>query len=478
MADKTIGELPAISSLDASSLFVAEQSGQAVKVSGKQLTDFSNVETTAQVEQAKASAQEAKTAQAAAEAAILRGPVIQNGTWWVYNQTEGAYQDTGIKATGPQGIPGPTSSVNGISPDASGNITLGAANILRSDGVTNVEAALTGMSSVLSSKPNPNLLDNWYFGNPVDQLGGYVVPPDMPYYNESETELVEAGTTDKYYTAKNGVNNNVFRITIEGTNYMVPKTYGVRGYIGTLYGLDMWRLNGNNVAIITDGNVKLVQVNNNYVADQPLEYIVDGVYTLSILFDDNTLKYITLEIVNGTSSTGTSLYGGWAFRIQNKLARITHVGSVTYEIAVKAVKLELGSQQTLAHQDADGNWVLNEIPDYGEQLARCQGYQWVPEKTNNPDFLPRGVGTYVNADDHRISFDVLLFPTTMRATPRITNVRIWDVTNWPYVEVAPENPNPPACASKDGVYQLLLGKTQGIVTGHKYAVWFVADANL
>lgn len=41
---------------------------------------------------------------------------------------------------------------------------------------------------------------------------------------------------------------------------------------------------------------------------------------------------------------------------------------------VKAVKLELGSQQTLAHQDADGNWVLNEIPDYGEQLRRCQRY--------------------------------------------------------------------------------------------------------
>ena len=39
-----------------------------------------------------------------------------------------------------------------------------------------------------------------------------------------------------------------------------------------------------------------------------------------------------------------------------------------------AAKLELGSQQTLAHQDADGNWQLNEIPDYGEQLRRCQRY--------------------------------------------------------------------------------------------------------
>ena len=79
MVDKVIGELPSISSLDDESLFVAEQNGQAVKVSGKQLTDFSNVETTAQVEQAKASAQAAKTAQDAAEAAILKSPIIQNG---------------------------------------------------------------------------------------------------------------------------------------------------------------------------------------------------------------------------------------------------------------------------------------------------------------------------------------------------------------------------------------------------------------
>ena len=58
-----------------------------------------------------------------------------------------------------------------------------------------------------------------------------------------------------------------------------------------------------------------------------------------------------------------------------------------------AIKLELGDQQTLAHQDADGNWVLNEIPDYGEQLARCQRYfqTFATESlrpTNALDFRP------------------------------------------------------------------------------------------
>ena len=36
-------------------------------------------------------------------------------------------------------------------------------------------------------------------------------------------------------------------------------------------------------------------------------------------------------------------------------------------------KLELGSQQTLAHQE-NGVWVLNEIPKFGDQLAECQRY--------------------------------------------------------------------------------------------------------
>ena len=41
---------------------------------------------------------------------------------------------------------------------------------------------------------------------------------------------------------------------------------------------------------------------------------------------------------------------------------------------VIAAKLELGDTQTLAHQDENGNWVLNEVPNYQEQLTRCQRY--------------------------------------------------------------------------------------------------------
>lgn len=194
------------------------------------------------------------------------------------------------------------------------------------------------IDAAINAKPNPNLLDNWYFGNPVNQRGQ-------------------------------------------------------TSYTGAGYGIDRWRLNGNNTIAITDDGVKFGYVNNNYVADQPLEYIADGVYTLSVLFGDNTLKYATFEVTNGQGTGETSAYRGWVLRFGESKAHIIHIGDDAFEFTVKAVKLELGSQQTLAHQDADGNWVLNEIPDYGEQLARCQRYfqTFATESlrpTNALDFRP------------------------------------------------------------------------------------------
>ena len=69
MADKTIGELPGVTSLDSDSLFVAQQQGVASKVTGAQLTRFANVETAAQVAAAQAAAEGAAASETAAETA-------------------------------------------------------------------------------------------------------------------------------------------------------------------------------------------------------------------------------------------------------------------------------------------------------------------------------------------------------------------------------------------------------------------------
>lgn len=84
-------------------------------------------------------------------------------------------------------------------------------------------------------------------------------------------------------------------------------------------------------------------------------------------------------------------------------------------VHIIAAKLELGDQQTLAHQDADGNWVLNEIPDFATELMKCQRYLQV-------------YGRYI--DRRLICFssnvtntDIIASATIpeMRAAPTVTN---------------------------------------------------------
>ena len=43
-----------------------------------------------------------------AEAATVNTPKVQNGNWWVYNQSTGVYEDSGVAAQGPRGEQGAT----------------------------------------------------------------------------------------------------------------------------------------------------------------------------------------------------------------------------------------------------------------------------------------------------------------------------------------------------------------------------------
>lgn len=87
MADKNIGALPALASVNADSLFVAEQQGAAGKVTGAQIIAFATA-----------------AVQAAAEMAAHPPQVNEEtGYWQTWNTETGRYEDTAIKAEGPQG---------------------------------------------------------------------------------------------------------------------------------------------------------------------------------------------------------------------------------------------------------------------------------------------------------------------------------------------------------------------------------------
>lgn len=147
--------------------------------------------------------------------------------------------------------------------------------------------------SVIATKAfpcNPNLLVNWYLGNPINQrdVGG----------------------------------------TISSAGYF----------------LDRWKLVSGSVTIGTDG------ITLNGTMQQVLETAPPGTVTASALTPAGVGEVVP------------------TYDSANKTVTVTAAGK-----KLVAVKLELGTEQTLAHQE-NGVWVLNEIPDYGEELTKCMRY--------------------------------------------------------------------------------------------------------
>ena len=227
---------------------------------------------------------------------------------------------------------------------------------------------------------NPNLLDNWYFCNPVDQRGGYVVPPGVPSYRDKELTK-SAGDTTGYRLVIATTSTYIAYTGSDGRTYYCAPGTAVRGYTGAGYWIDRWKSTNSNLTVnLTGDGITLISgsaagylsqyfdggitIEDSYTISALVEAITGTVYSQAIYSDGTYGNAVKLAVGLNVLTVKT------AKTISRVLFQVNRDSSVT----VKSAKLELGSRQTLAHQDADGNWVLNEIPDYGEQLARCQRY--------------------------------------------------------------------------------------------------------
>ena len=232
---------------------------------------------------------------------------------------------------------------------------------------------------------NPNLLDNWYFGNPVDQRGGYVVPPGTTYYYAGSGTV--AGTTVAYYTVKSIDTSGNATFSIDGTDYWCNGK-GVRGYTGEVYGIDRWiaQWTGDGVTLIEDGCISIYRASHDSHICQRITDDLGGQTvtvsaickgTCTIKLDECDSGWVFKSSLAESAAVSSNDYtlitatGVVPQGCKNLIAEIVSASGVKSQF--KAAKLELGTQQTLAHQE-NGVWVLNEIPDYGEQLARCQRY--------------------------------------------------------------------------------------------------------
>ncbi len=251
----------------------------------------------------------------------------------------------------------------------------GSAPPLSAENMQALTDAVQEQGEMLETMCNPNMLDNWYFGNPVNQRG--------------QTSYTGGGYTVDRWKTGNGVTTTV-----------------ANGALNISYSTPGWNL------------------------VEPLDNVlVPGVtYTLSCIYKAS-VNPIRLVVAWGNSqffyNEASPISDTWT------LAQITgiipadatmsfnqvvvqSIGSNAGNFSLKAVKLELGSQQTLAHQE-NGVWVLNEIPDYGEQLRRCQRYQY--PLCGGSSYAPIGYGFAQTESQARI-----FVPTgqTMRATPAVT----------------------------------------------------------
>lgn len=259
---------------------------------------------------------------------------------------------------------------------------------------TPVSEALTASGGGI----NPNLLDNWYFWRPVNQRGGYYIPAGVKYNTLSWTE---AGTTDKAYPVI-GYSGQGPLIAVNGTNYIVGKSAQVPGYCTIGYTVDRWKLDIGGAVTLEDGCVCLKKSGTywgQYFDD--FDQFIGMTLTGSVLLSDGTLRTGSF-VYNGLLNQGQTFFSSeLGFYVQRLSSSITQceINSLVDNVKIKAAKLELGSTQTLAHKEGD-KWVLNEIPDFGEQLRRCTYYAEKVESKDTPaitnsTFVPSGATSAV-----------------------------------------------------------------------------------
>ena len=226
-----------------------------------------------------------------------------------------------------------------------------------------------------------NLLDNWYFPDPINQRG--------------QTEYTRAGyTIDRWYA--------------EADSTIKPVSDGI------VFSPDSSKWN------------VFAQYIEHYKA------LIGKTCTLSVLIAENTCSNAVLWFYGGTSDNFASVKLGADKLYSVTMTPKSNITSMrcgiqgrnsSGSVKILAFKLELGDHQTLAHQDASGSWVLNDPPpDKTLELLKCMRYQqvfnWSPEN------FGMGYG-YTTSTTTANAF--LPGMPGMRAAPAISNT---DGSNW------------------------------------------------
>lgn len=202
---------------------------------------------------------------------------------------------------------------------------------------------------------------------------------------------------------------------------------GKREYTGSGYSIDCWFIGGNRKIIVEAGYVRIQRTGtaNNAAFEQRIssDAYAGLTVTLSILYRTSEsnirlgLRYndTTEDVVLIPASPSWTIFSN-TFNIPTgtnmiyaRPAQILASASADAYIDLIAAKLELGDHQTLARQNADGEWEIIDPPDYDLQYLLCSQYspitgEWVGSQHSNENLLDnsrldinqRGLSEYTN----------------------------------------------------------------------------------
>ena len=258
--------------------------------------------------------------------------------------------------------------------------------------------------------------------------------------NEFNTMLMAAlsdGLPSGYYTSQyNGedIDNAITKTSqLTGRNLLDNWYFadpinqrGQTSYTGAVYGVDRWRSStGNTISVETSG-LRITGSNDTSFSNMiqqnfPEELLnaLDGkTVTASILVSENTgggAVAARLGSAPGSAvTTGLSTYTVTFNKRSHSYFSIQCATPKTANFVVQAVKLELGTQQTLARKAVDGTWVLiDPPPNKAEHLARCQWYFYRRKGTGSYSNYGNG---YINSANGAFIF---VNVPEMRVTPTV-----------------------------------------------------------
>ena len=211
--------------------------------------------------------------------------------------------------------------------------------------------------TIPTPKPNENILDNWYFADPINQRG--------------QTEYTASG-----------------------------------------YGIDRWqKTSAQGKVTVGEGVTELTGTGAYGYLRQYVENVSTLTWpvTLSVMTQDGAVYSKTFL---GPSATGFFI-GTFYFYLDGDSRVVVRFPADTTSVNITAIKLEEGPRQTLARQDADDNWVLlDPLPNKATELMKCQRY-YQHNVTGEAINLP----AYIAATANSLVIG-LTYPVPMRATPR------------------------------------------------------------